>query len=60
MFRLATINDVDALTDLEQAANETSIGHLFDGYPFPRDAVAALWRARLSDPAMTVEVEYTL
>jgi len=50
------VNDVDALTDLEQVANEASIGHLFEGYPFPRDAVAERWRARLDDPAMTVEV----
>lgn len=56
MFRPATTDDVDALTDLEQAANEASIGHLFQGYAFPRDAVADRWRERLSDPAMTVEV----
>jgi GNAT superfamily N-acetyltransferase len=56
MFRPATMDDVDALTELEQVANEASIGHLFEGYPFPRDAVADRWRARLRDPAMTVEV----
>jgi GNAT superfamily N-acetyltransferase len=56
MFRAATIEDVDALTELEQVANEVAIGHLFTGYPFPRDAVAERWRARLADPVMAVEV----
>jgi putative acetyltransferase len=56
MFRPATTADADALTDLEQIANEASIGHLFEGHPFPRDAVAERWRAQLSDPSMAVEV----
>ncbi|MEP9380965.1 GNAT family N-acetyltransferase [Nocardioides cheoyonin] len=56
VFRAATEADVEALTDLEQAANEKSLGHLFGGRPFPRDDVAATWRTRLGEPATVVEV----
>lgn len=55
-FRLATIADVDALTELERVANEAAIGHLFTGIPFPADAIAARWRTEVTDPAPTVEV----
>ncbi len=55
-FRAATAADISALTDLEQAANETSIAHLFPGIVFPRDAVAQNWWFRLTEPATNIEV----
>ena len=57
-FRPATIADVDALTELERIANEASIG-ISSGIPYPTDAVAARWRAEVSEPSKTVEVVET-
>lgn len=56
LWRAAVLTDVAALTDLEQAANEAAIGHLFAGLPFPREEVADLWRAHVTAPEASVEV----
>jgi GNAT superfamily N-acetyltransferase len=57
-FRPATPDDAVALTDLEQAANLTALGHVFppERYPFPRGGVLDRWRAVLADPEVSVEV----
>lgn len=57
-FRLASPEDADDLTGLEEVANLCALGHVFppEEHPFPRDGVLARWRAVLADPAVTVEV----
>jgi len=53
-WRAATPDDAVALRDLERAANLVGLAHVFEGLPFPDDAVLARWREVLEDPAVTV------
>ncbi|HWL41917.1 MAG TPA: alpha/beta fold hydrolase [Ilumatobacter sp.] len=57
-FRLATLDDVDALTELERIANLVALAHVFppDEYPYPTDGVRARWRDVLAEPGITVAV----
>lgn len=58
MFREATEADLAALRDLERAANQAALAHVFppERYPFPDDDVLARWRLVLDDPTATVLV----
>ncbi|MGH8939826.1 MAG: GNAT family N-acetyltransferase [Actinomycetes bacterium] len=55
-WRTAVPADAEALADLEQAANEKSLAHIFAGHPFPWDVVVANWRTRLGASDHVVEV----
>lgn len=55
-FRAALPGEAAALRDLERAANEVALGHVFAPEPFPDDAVLARWEETLADHAVTVEV----
>lgn len=58
MFRYATADDAGPLADLERAANEVGLAHVFpaDRYPFPFDDVIARWALVLADPGVDVLV----
>jgi GNAT superfamily N-acetyltransferase len=58
MFREATIDDLNALRDLERDANLAALGHVFppEKYPFPGDDVLARWALVLEDPDVCVLV----
>jgi GNAT superfamily N-acetyltransferase len=58
VFRYATAEDVGPLADLERAANEVGLAHVFpaERYPFPMDDVIARWALVLADPAVKVLV----
>jgi len=45
-----------ALRDLEREANLVGLAHVFEGLPFPDEAVLDRWEATLADPAVTVLV----
>jgi GNAT superfamily N-acetyltransferase len=57
-FRLATPEDADVLTSLEEVANLRALGHVFppEQYPFPRDEVLDRWRRVLAAPDVMVEL----
>ncbi len=61
-LRPLTEPDLDRLIALQEAGGVTGLGHVFpqDTNPFPREQVAARWRAEIADPdtdALAVEVE---
>jgi RimJ/RimL family protein N-acetyltransferase len=58
MFREATVDDLNALRDLERDANLAALGHVFppEKYPFPGDDVLARWALVLEDPDVCVLV----
>ena len=61
MFREATDDDMVRLRDLERAANEAALAHVFppDRYPFPADDVLARWALVLADPgAVTLVLDH--
>jgi GNAT superfamily N-acetyltransferase len=55
-WRPATAEDAEALRDLERAANEAGLAHVFVGRPFPDDEVLARWRATLAEPGVSVRL----
>ena len=61
-LRPLTEPDLDRLIELQEAGGVTGLGHVFpqDTNPFPREQVAARWRAEIADrdtDALAVEVE---
>ena len=56
LFRPATPEDADALTELERETNLVALAHVFPGVPYPDDEVRERWRALLADAAVRVEV----
>ena len=61
-WRRATVEDAVALRDLERAASQAGLAHVFGDVPFPEDDVLARWEATLREPAVTVlmtEVAFT-
>jgi GNAT superfamily N-acetyltransferase len=58
VFRLATAADAVALRDLERAANQAGLAHVFppERYPFPEDDVLARWVLVLAEPGVDVLV----
>ncbi|HEX3930681.1 MAG TPA: GNAT family N-acetyltransferase [Nocardioides sp.] len=56
VFRPATGEDADALTDLERDTDLVALGHVFGGLPYPNDEVRARWTALLADDTVHVEV----
>jgi RimJ/RimL family protein N-acetyltransferase len=46
--------DVDAVVDVQQLGSVRALSTVFpqDRYPFPRDEVAARWRAEVADPVV--------
>ncbi|MGI8755147.1 MAG: GNAT family N-acetyltransferase [Acidimicrobiales bacterium] len=58
IFRLATVTDLPALLDVQEAGAVAALGHIFpqDRYPFPRQALLERWTAELGDPAVRVYV----
>jgi RimJ/RimL family protein N-acetyltransferase len=60
-LRPLTEADLDQLIALQEAGGVTALGHIFpqDTNPFPREQVAARWRAEIADPhtdALAVDV----
>jgi GNAT superfamily N-acetyltransferase len=53
-WRPATLGDAVELRDVEREANLVGLAHVFEGVPFPDDAVLARWEATLADPSVTV------
>ncbi|MDP3969399.1 MAG: GNAT family N-acetyltransferase [Nocardioides sp.] len=56
MFREATTADAAALCDLERAASQAALGHVFapDRHPFPEDDVLTRWALVLQEPGARV------
>ena len=56
ILRVATSKDVDALLDVQHEGAIQGLGHIFpqDQYPFPREAIAARWRAEITAPDFDV------
>lgn len=57
-WRPAGEQDAVALRDLERAANQVGLAHVFDAslYPFPDQAVLERWQAILPDSQVRVDV----
>ena len=55
-WRRATADDVVALRDLERAASQAGLAHVFGDLPYPDDDVLARWALLLDDPAVVVDV----
>jgi GNAT superfamily N-acetyltransferase len=53
-WHTATPEDAVALRDLERAANQIGLAHVFGDLPFPDDSVLARWEATLAEPGVTV------
>jgi len=58
-MREATSADLLGLLELERAANEVGLAHVFprEEFPFPDDDVLARWALVLEEPGVTVLVE---
>jgi len=58
VFRRAGAADLVALLDLERAASQAGLGHVFapDDHPFPDDDVLARWALLLEEPGARVDV----
>lgn len=58
VFRPATIDDLSALRDLERAASQAALAHVFppEQFPYPDDDVLARWALVLDEPGVTVIV----
>lgn len=57
-LREATLDDLDALLDVQQPAAVRAFGHIFPQaeHPFPRPALADRWAAEIADPEVGVYV----
>lgn len=57
-FRLATVQDVEDILDVQEPAAVLALEHIFpqDQHPFPRDALGSRWRREISDDATYVYV----
>ena len=53
IFRESTIDDLDAILDVQEQGAVLAFAHIFpqDAYPFPRIALARRWRDEIADPA---------
>lgn len=56
LLRAATIADLDAVLDVQQAGSVRALGHIFpqDRFPFPRAELAERWTEEIADPAVQV------
>lgn len=55
-WRRASADDMVALRDLERAASQIGLAHVFGQLPYPDDDVLARWALLLEDPTVVVEV----
>ncbi|NYE38930.1 GNAT superfamily N-acetyltransferase [Nocardioides cavernae] len=55
-WRRTTPDDAVALRDLERAASQAGLAHVFGSLPYPDDDVLARWVLLLDDPEVVVEV----
>jgi RimJ/RimL family protein N-acetyltransferase len=57
-IRVATVDDVEELVDVQEEAAVPAFGHIFDqaSYPFPRADVVGRWRSKIEDPAYAAYV----
>jgi RimJ/RimL family protein N-acetyltransferase len=55
---MMTEDDLPALIDVQQAGAVVGLAEVFpqDRYPFPREAIAARWRAEIGDPGIEAYV----
>lgn len=58
IFRAATLDDLEALVDVQQEGGIEGLSHIFaqERYPFPRAEVTRRWAAEIADPATSVYV----
>jgi RimJ/RimL family protein N-acetyltransferase len=58
IFRAATVDDVEAILDVQQPGAVLAFAHIFpqDEHPFPRTALAKRWRDEIADPDTYVYV----
>ena len=58
IFREATLDDVEAILDVQQPGAVLAFSHIFpqDEHPFPRAALADRWRGEIADPGTRVYV----
>ncbi len=57
-IRVATVDDVEELVDVQEEAAVPAFGHIFDQdeHPFPRDDVVTRWTAKIRDDEHEVYV----
>jgi RimJ/RimL family protein N-acetyltransferase len=57
-LRKATLSDLPALLDVQQAGALRALAHIFpqDAHPFPRAAIRSRWAAEIADPAIATYV----
>jgi RimJ/RimL family protein N-acetyltransferase len=57
-IRVATVDDLEELVDVQEEAAVPAFGHIFrqDEHPFPRADIVERWRAKVADPAYDVVV----
>jgi RimJ/RimL family protein N-acetyltransferase len=58
IFRAATLDDVEAILDVQQPGAVLAFSHIFpqDEHPFPRTALTDRWRGEIADPGTRVYV----